>query len=474
MATAASATSNASQGAGAQGNTGTGVMAPLLEDTVNCPFMHKGWNTHSKYHIERLDVSPCCTASMGGITNFVIPKIQDQIGEVQLILKFRFDAIGSVADVAYRNFYTAGLVPGACYAAIREVKVSYSTGATQRITGEEIYIFDHLRHSTNDKYLLDGLTDISNATAASANTEDSTSRVSAGFYDPVVSGNIDGTGIEVVYTVNLPLWWTLDPSLYLEYLTLANDLRIDVEFNPMNSILKVNRGLNTNLPIPDIANGPDIRNAMLVSAKLRVMHIHLPNHRRLKLHQSVNQTQEGVLKKTVDYERHNRIGINAVGMTHYEVNLTNFRSPTIALIFYLRKKADVDSRVLLGAAGQAGRGQRATSGPTYWDLQTVGRHHLKGNNVILYPEVDDVYCRYYVGGRHWNNDTPSNMYTINFTIDPQNVVDSTGSLDFGNIHNPTLVLDWDTPITGDYYLDVIALTHNFTQLKGGDMISVFM
>lgn len=435
--------SNATAGIGsAILSANNGTAGPLLYDTVSSIFGQEGgWRTVKDYHVERLDVTPINTPAFGGIANFNMPKISDYVGRIQLLFTISFDVAGGAALPVKQ-----GVVGGAGYAAIREVTLTYTSGNIQRITGDDLFLHDYLRTTSNDRNHLDNLTDLSNGVTSSAGTP--------------LSVGLEGTGaivgFEVSYVMNLPVWWSWSPKTYIPYLTLANDIKIDVEFQQTSKFLYSfgNGGASANT----------VSNVQLKDVKFRYESILVPQSQRAVLHDMVNSSQDGLLYKILDHERHAKEIIPA-GSTKYILKLANLRSPTITIVFYCRLKAEVDEA--------AGDGSPGAQGPVYHNYQCVDKFHLRGNNGVIFPEVDSNYALHHINATHWHNDLQGKaIYSIPFTVTPMDYLNSTGGLDMGNLNNPSLVLEWAAPTAADMYLDVNAFTHNFVQIKGGDMIKL--
>lgn len=413
--------------------------------------MYPGWEKSMPKHKEHLDTLPTNAGKLGSTTSFVIPKMQDYVGRVHLIFALGLDVVQNGLGTA-----AGGIVPGGCYQAIKSVTLSYSSGTVERFSGEDLLISDILRTTSNDKQLLNGLTDIANAIAFQGSVDGETQQQvvdkGAGFFP-------NGTSNVVTYHLELPFYWTRHPRMYLPYLAMANDIHVTIEWYSQNHFIYG----HTNLI--DQADPTRIENVALLGPKLRIEHIHVPNEQRRNEYSNVNETSEGVLFPLPERERHVKELIKE-GTTVATINLSNLRSPSQSVVFFIRKASELTETFGDGTDGQRG--------PKHYNFHEVKSFHLRANNGIIVPERDHVYATRFLAAENWANDIPLAIYPIDFADHPMDTLNHSGSLDFGNLHNPQLVITFNQQLDEDYCIDVLSHTHNYVQLKGGDIQRLFL
>jgi hypothetical protein len=133
-----------------------GPQDALLYDNSRSYFKQIGYSRTSNFQLEYRDIDPGNTANLGATVQFVIPKCADLLGPVDLMVEFdQFDSsgisIGTTSDDLGKGV-AVGWVEALGYQMIDYMTFSVGTHECERITGDQMYIYNELAKSDKDRY----------------------------------------------------------------------------------------------------------------------------------------------------------------------------------------------------------------------------------------------------------------------------------------------------------------------------------
>jgi len=443
---AASSVSNSVAGLGNTAlSANNSVFAPFLHDESRSPFQYNGWAKVRNFAIDRLDVQPETAATFQGASEFRIPKTGDMLGPLQLM--FNMEVADSGAGGAVGNY---GLVGGAAYAAVQEVRMTYLSNLIQQFTGHDIFQLHSLLTEEEARVPLDQLTGFGLG--------------ATGLADTVAHAGAPGS-VQRSYVLDLPVWWGWLGQMYLPYSMLAELLRIKVTWSSAQRV--------TSQDAASIAAGEAANLTTTLSAvKMRVAYIHLTAAERAELEARVNGSQNGITYKSLEWEVQEQTLTNDLQST--DIALRTFRHPTKFL-----------SMVVRPASGPAGTGGVLGSGPNINDTEPylyhdIDRYTVIANGSPIHPETDHNYAIHYLKPLYFSaKSRTQSIYTACWDANPEDFINSNGHRDFGNLHNPQMRIASDAGLLTNVragqslVVTIWAWHHQAFSVQGGEITRVF-
>jgi len=389
----------------------TGIVDPLLfsEDTIDSYFWYHGYKTIKNFFLVRKDVTPNESApALGGISNFKIPIIADKWGTVQLM--FKLGALG-VTGGTYARF-----VDFVGYCAWEYIELDFSTNEVYTIYPEDLFLkYRHLciEHREAEAEIIVG--DKSDAERDLAATA------------------------EQQLIVDLSFPHTRATSHWMEIMQLAQEPKIIIKWKTLAQIV------NTDGTSPV---------ATLSDVKLRCTYVHFDNDERDNNTERVEQ-EDGVIRLFDDFkmEISDDIPIGTTGERRFKIN--NFRTSTKTFTFLVIVKEDRTTPL---------------DNNYFGNLQPISKFYLESADGKIIEPIEDLYSRFYLWPLHHEAPAGDFIYEINFGLEPDNLIDATGSYNFGNATNITLVVDFGTVATTEILQIIMCVNeYNTHQHVRGDI-----
>lgn len=398
------------------------------------------------------DVQPLNAPILGTTAIFSIP----HTGSLLLESDLQFDLQVAQSDNG-ADTYT-GLVGAAAFAAINEIRLIAGGNLFARITGDEMYhiylnLAEHdsatakaLHDQTGLFYGAAGLDDagitaynwavlrrkvplVANADnfipldAASESNQRYASRgtlhgghVTAG--GPLGGGAFLPGIVSRHYVIPLKyLYWALHPGQALPISALSAEIRMEVQFNDQSQVLFTNRPATATVTLANVNLHQWIVN--LSAAKTQSFQVRV-NH------------GEGLMKKGFELESQKDIIIPVAGgrQTSFTIQLPNLRSPAFMTLVVVRD-------LLLST-------QANLRVPFLYE--SVDRMRVEANSGLIYPETcfDDI--QHTVCTKFLPVGAIGQIVAPWCTSVTQSLTGCYGSMDFGNLHNPTITIQKDAYI----------------------------
>lgn len=475
----------------------TGVQDVFFLGTKLSPFAYKGWTVSTNFMLERKEYDPMTAPAFGQSIKFQYPNDCDLAGPVTLVIRLpRLDLV-QTTDQLQNNAGDPRYVEGVGWHCINRIEVKYGANLLQTIKPEdmeiraELFEPDEILKYTREN-VLEGIT---------ANDLHSISKAPESI---PTSGNIYLQGLSTTNSANLTaadktlivkyvkqrtcvvnlttLFWGQTPNQWLPIFLLRdpNNLIIEVFFKNLNQLITRNAGEPTgglSLPASIAADSTS-----KFEVKLRCTNVHLSQAEKAYFsaragargNKGGSTEDDGLLYKFQDYERHEREVITFSGSAEkkHTLRLSNFRSPTTSLIFFLREKGRVDGVYNNSNANDASLPAFDKDSYKYIEFNKVTAN---GNDLLR--EYDDKQTTVSEMLLYFPNGFKKNIYVrvIN-DLTPTDEINCVGSINFMNLNNPQLELRWsraDLLSSTDHYLDVLAKTHQIIQLVNGQLHRLF-
>jgi hypothetical protein len=393
-----------------------GPESPLLlgfNPITDSPFIPRDWKRTINFTVDRRDINADNAPAFSAEQNFKMPKVAEKVGKLQLV--YTISALTNGGAGTYER-----LVDFAGFEAIDRIEISYAGNHLQTIYGLQLYLWHrmHLRQDKQDAqaHLVGG-----NLTAAERNTAADAAQT---FY------------------VDIPAFFTYETHQSFPPLVLADELRIDVHFKSLNSIVQSDSAVGT-------------VTATITSSKLRVTFINLIQMEREVIKQGT-QEGNGLIFPILDVERQSSYQLASGSATH-QVKLTNPKSPCSYFLFVVRNNADINTPY--------------ANNP--FNFQAIDSWNMEANNQPLVRDVEHEYQMYYLNPLYTDATPRDNVYGHYFSLAPENRVDHHGSNYFAMQNNPVINVTHTGALATNHYFDGLFFVHNFIQIKGPDIVKIF-
>lgn len=391
----------------------TGIVDPLLfsEDTVDSYFWYHGYKTVKNFFLVRKDVAPNeSQASFGNKSNFKIPNLADKWGTVQLM--FHLGQLTTTGGT-YRRF-----VDFVGFCAWEWIALEFSTNEVYTIYPEDLFLkYRHLcieHREAEGEIIIGDKSDAERDLAAA-----------------------DPAGQDLIVDLSFP--HTRATTHWMEIMQLAQEPRVIIKWRNLSDIV--------------VTDGT-LPQATLSDVELRCTYVHFDNDERDNNTYRVEQ-EDGVIRLFDDFklEYSDDIPIGTTGERRYKIN--NFRTSTKTFTFLLRRKTDTTTPL---------------DNNYFGNLQQVKAFYLESADGKIIEPIEDKYARFYLWPLHHEAPAGDYIYEINFGLEPDNLIDASGSYNFGNATNITLVVDFGSvPTTDVLYITMCANEYNTHQHVRGDV-----
>ena len=345
---------------------------------------------------------------------FDVPRGTDLIGDCEIL--YDVDPIAVPGDGTY-----ARCVDYFAFFNIDYIEVVYASNHIQTIRPAQL-ISDHRRRPT--------LTD-----------RDAINECVAGDKTVAERDALALTSQEVILRV--PFAWAARTDYYLPVFSLSDTVKIHVKFKPAEDWIETD---GVTKPVPVIKN-----------LKLRIAHIHMEESERLKIF-GISQT-DGIFwlwNQTKYQEFYIPIGTKG----YYALQLKNFNTSTRRCGFIIRKEADLIT----------------PWAKNYVDWQKAAHWYLEGSSGRLTEPISHKYQVFSVNKKYHHAPVADEiaLYGHNFSENPDVDTDAFGSMQFHNITNTTLQIDFgDVPTTERLVVTVIVDEYNGRVLQGASYFNQY-
>lgn len=393
----------------------TGVLDPLvfshdLEDSYWYYWGYKTCKNFFRYFTDVTQDKPGVT--WGGTSSIQIPHTADKTGPWQLI----FD-VGPLTNadrfVDYLGYY-----------AWEKIEFVYGTNEVYVLTPDECFLRAKQSFDIVPQEALKEL-------------------VAGGKSQGQRSSLADTTQTLIV---DLPFPHTRSTSRWMELIQMAVEPRLYIHWRPLRNIVQ---GITPNqTPTADLSN-----------VKLRCTHVHLDGDERDD-NTSRTEDVDGIIRlfEEMKAEKFTREFVS--GTTgEVTVKLNNFRTATKSYTFLLRRVSDV----------APGAGQEAN----YTNLAPVEKFYLTAADGKIHEPVEDRYYRFYLHPLNHHAPSGDYIYEWSFAMEPDDVLNCSGSLNLGNTSNLQLVITLPNALNADHELTVICREYNMVQHSRGDIAKNF-
>jgi major capsid protein len=389
----------------------SGVQDPFLWNTENDPFFPKEWDTTNVFMFDWRPIKPTNSVTAPSQVGYwKLPKISDRIAKV----RFEGDVVVTATGGTYLR-----LVDWFGVRVIKKIDVSYNGNLLQTITAKQMY----------DRMIIED--DEQDVHAAGV--------LAGGNWTKSQRENAVAGGATWHFQWDLPLFFTVDPSYALQTIALSNEISIDVTIEDPGKLVET----DGTSPVVTLSN-----------IQLSILALHATPMDRAKTLKS-SMMEDGFIFKFVDYVSQQYQ--SPANETAPSIQLTAIRGPVIDLRTTRQRDSNINSTTF-------------ANDPNVYELiphvneqangSDVFRNEL-GNSMLFYH--NRLFHRGPVGSR---------IYSISHAIEPDHKIHSTGSLNYGNLNAPTVVLT-QPAINEVTWIDICGVESNFIQLKGGDIIKIF-
>ncbi len=391
----------------------TGIVDPLLfsEDSVDSYFWYHGYKTIKNFFIVRKDITPQETtnSSFGSKNTWKIPILADKWGKVQLMFQ-----VGPLATTGgtFRRF-----VDFLGYTAWDYIELAFSTNEVYTIFPEDIW----------KKYRT--MLGIEHREAEAEIIASDKSNAERDFLATQTQQMI----------VDLVFPHCRASTHWMEIMQLAQEPRITVQWKPLANIVNTD-GTNPTATLSDV--------------KMRCVYVHFDNDERDNNTFRVEQ-EDGVIRLFDDFKMEQSPDIPIGTTGEYRIKINNFRTSTKTFSFIVRRKVDLTTPLANNYFG---------------NLQQIGRFWLEGADGRIIEPIEDLYSRFHMWTLHHESPAGEFLYEYPFGLEPDNLLDSSGSYNFGNATNITLVIDFGSFVTEDILqVTMMANEYNTHQHVRGDV-----
>jgi hypothetical protein len=397
----------------------TGVVDALVwsDNIADSYFQYMGYSTIKNFFLVRKDISPDITGvALGGQSQYKIPLIADKVGNLQLI--FTLNALGNTnpADQpAYVDFVG--------YAAIESIQLNFSTN--------DIYTIYPLEHWKKYRQQYD----LEQREAASV----------------LVGGDLSITQRRAAalanqtFIVDLNLPFTRGTSRWLELIQFSMEPRIVVKWKKLEDIVEST--------FPLTLTGGGLGDNPIIKATM----IYLDGDERDDNTSRVEK-EHGIIRLFDEFKLETQV-IPTGTTGQYKLKLNNFKTTAKSCGFIIRPQVAL---------------QTPWQDDYFGTLQPVVQWWLEESGGKLIEPIFDIYNRYYMHSQYHRAPPGEYIYEHYFCMTPDDLLNASGSYNFGNTTNLTAVVDFGTVVLSEpMQIDFLVHEYNFNQHVRGDWIKCF-
>jgi hypothetical protein len=369
-------------------------------------FTYMGWVTKCNYAHRRRQMSQFgVLPSYGTTAVFRFDRSAFKRGPVQL--RWTRSALTGQGGATFQRF-----VDFEGYATILDIEVVYGQNRLFYMTGDQLYIKHRLlkdqRESDAANMLVFGDQSIAdrNTLAASSQT----------------------------LTVDLPLWWTLDPSLYFIGTGTSHELEVRIRLRPLTDITQT--------------DGTTAPTGSITQMWMQPLDIYVEDDEK-RWHHAQLESADGIhyLIEDTELQLNNLL---TAGQTSYQIQLSNFKGACKELIVVVRPDADRD-----------------TSAPNqtnqlfgYTQILSMG---VVASDVTVMDTLDDAYLRFYTWPLYHRGVPGDFIYTHAFAMAPENYKHGTGHKTWSAMTNPILTINFSGALGANQRVDIYSVIYNNIQ-----------
>lgn len=265
-------------------------------------------------------------------------------------------------------------------------------------------------------------------------------------HEVAVGGNLSTTqrnnlaAASQVFLTPLPLYWTEHIQKFLVNEALTGDLQIIVKIADQDNVTQTTSGTTT---------------GSIDKLQLRMLSVYVEDHER-DFHVDRTLVGAGEVMSINDYEAELSNKLTS-GSTKYTIKLKNLKGPAYLYGFVLRKTSSLDD------VGQ----------PTYlpfdYEYFPDMSFHYDSAGVQLTRPMTGREAVYMVNPQFVAGPIGEPLYLTSPCLNPQDRISTYGHENFSGFTNPTLVLNFDSALSEDHYVDVFCFVRNTVQLDKGDL-----
>jgi hypothetical protein len=442
----------------------TGVQDALLHNPKQSPFSYQAPMTVCNHIVEELSFRPLnFSQRFGSVQTFELSKVADLLGPVQLVIRLAplvsppdpgAAALFGASKVLYINNLGMGMFEG--------VQIQYGSQTICNCLPEWWYI-RYRKYSNLPSYTAWRVLSKMDLTQ----TEQETFAAQGG---------------EV--TVNMCAPWADDTSQYFSMVGMSEKLRIIARFKPLRNVISYELTNPAVAPTSTLYGGQPLD--LIQDFYIRAECVHLTGAERDTVVANV-KSADGQPKMVEDIQAHIRqlIPVTADGPTGaftYRLQLNNITAPVRSIFWWLEDPRNSNGQVANTEFGGDYPLYPAPDLNRRWDI-----YWINSGQLTVVPITTSERSRFYNHVR-WFSGIHAGEYinAYSFSVAPETPNASFGSLNFGQMDQPTINIRFPNGLVnaqyppGDAttanvgaYLNVIADTYNFYHEQGGDFTRTF-
>lgn len=381
-------------------------------------FTPQSWSRVRGYHQEWRDFSPANVITDGGTINWKVNKAGDMLDTSEIILTYTLAFGGAVV---LRPPVEGG------HGMIQNLLINYNTNNLKQHDGDylnarfELETNEWDRDGWDELLLLDKTIAERDALAAA---------------------------LTITFIIRCGAHWEGYSHKNLCMSALPHNILFDVTLRPAIQVFQW-----------DGVGAPVIT---LASAFLRCWFTHVERVERAGLVKMTLQ-EGGILQKVIDNEEVRNITV-AAAVTTTRIPLSNIKNPATHLIFTIRRTSDLVTTASTTKARN--------------NFQTCSSFTLQENGRDLLPTITHRYGLFHINTKYFNGRKAIPIYMIPLCSVPSDKLHGMGDINFSQMNNPELVINWSAPDFGagvpvESRIDVYAEVHNLLHHEKGDLIKKF-
>lgn len=389
----------------------TGIVDPLIfsEATEDSYFWYHGYRTIKNFFLVRNDVVPQESGiTWGGKSNFKIPNIADKWGKVQLMFQV---GILTTTGGTFRRFEDF-----LGFLAWEWIELAFSTNEVYTIYPEDLW----------KKY----------RTSLGIEHRDAEAEIIAGDKSDAERDALATATQQMIVDLSFP--HTRSTTTWMEIMQLAQEPRIQIKWRNLQEIV------TTDGTVP-VASLNDI--------KLRCTYVHFDNDERDNNTFRVEQ-EDGVIRLFDDFKLEQSPIIPSGTVGEHRIKINNFRTSTKTFSFIVRPYEALNTPL---------------NNDHFGSMIPVSSYYLEGADGKIINPIEDLYYRFHLFPEYHEAPAGEFLYEVNFGLEPDNLIDASGSYNFGNATNITLVLVFNAVLEGDFVCTMMANEYNTHQHVRGDV-----
>jgi hypothetical protein len=369
-------------------------------------FTYMGWVTKCNYaHRRRQMAQFGVLPSYGTTAVFRFDRSAFKRGPVQL--RWTRSALTGAGGATFQRY-----VDFEGYATILDIEVVYGQNRLFYMTGEQLYLKHRMlkdqRESDAANLLVFGDQSVADRTTLAASAQ--------------------------TLTVDLPLYWTLDPSLYFIGTGTSHELEVRIRLRDLGSIT------NT--------DGTATPTGGITAMWLQPLDIYVEDDEK-RWHHAQLESADGIhyLIEDTELQLNNLI---TAGQTSYQIQLSNFKGACKELIVVVRPDAD-----------------RSATAPNpnnaLFNYTQIGSMGVIASDVVVMDTLDDAYLRFYIWPLYHRGVPGDFIYVHPFAMAPENYKHGTGHKTWSAMTNPILTINFNSALAANQRVDLYSVIYNNIQ-----------